>query len=228
MARPGHTRKKRHGKQSKQIMSIPELRKSLEYIQMFADQHVKSGKQSVSELAKIFAEEWKKVFGKSLDQRTAESYIKHIRSVGGKKKATTRRKMRGGASPIAGAPLDYLTRPGLDLPYGNFLKYVDSGFWYPEPSERFDPPQQAELPPAGMGSNRMSGGNWAAALFRPFVATNPPSVQQDAMTAWKGQPLGPGPEVYQQAWNYQTNGQPVKIPVIGDMTRDLSADIQSK
>jgi hypothetical protein len=200
MARPGHTRKRRapkQPKQSKEAMSIPELRKSLEYIQMFADKQLKSGKESVSDLAKVFAEEWKKVFGKPLDQRTAESYIKHIRSFGGRKKATTRRKMRGGAAPIAGAPLDYLTRPGVDLPYGNFLKYVDSGFW-------------------------------AAALFRPFVATNPPSVQQDAMTAWKGQPLGPGPEVYQQAWNYQTNGQPVTIPAIGTMTRNLQADVQSK
>jgi hypothetical protein len=143
----------------------------------------------------------------------------------------TRRKQRGGSAALAGAPLDYLTRPGLDLPYGQFEKYVSSGFWNPEPAILQDcGKQHGDLPIAGMGSNRMSGGgimNSLSSVFRP-LATNPPSVLSDAATVWKGQPIGPGPEVTQQAWKPVPMGTGVSIDPVRTYDRTLSSDIQTR
>ncbi len=233
----GKTMKKRvkthkthsRGKSEQKVLTIPELRKSLDYVTQYSAGLVKSGAKSTKEMAAAFAEEWHKVFGAKLDTKTAESYIRHVMSkpVFGSK--GTRRKMRGGAVPLAGAPLDHLTRPGLDLPYGQFLKYIDSGFWNPEPAT-FTP--QGDLPSAGMGSNRMSGGGLidgiSSMLFRPVVATNPPSVQFDAATAWSGQPLGPGPDVTQQAWKPQPIGQAVIVPGLQTYPRMLTNDVLTR
>ena len=60
--------------------------------------------------------------------------------------------------------------------------------------------------PADMGDNRVGGGkkmkgagileDIASGInsigFRPFSATNPPSIQETAMRDWKGLPTGPG------------------------------------
>ena len=215
-------------KSSQKVLTIPELRKSLDYVTQYTTSLVKSGAKSTKEMAAAFADEWHKVFGAKLDMKTAESYIRHVMSkpVFGSK--GTRRKMRGGAV-LAGAPLDYLTRPGEDLPYGHFLKYIDSGFWNPEPAT-FTP--QGDLPPAGMGSNRMSGGGIgdmiSSMLFRPVIATNPTSVPFDAATAWSGQPLGPGPEVTAQAWKVQPVGQAIMIPGLSTYPRMLANDVTTR
>jgi hypothetical protein len=229
----GKTMKKRakthaRAKSEQKTLTIPELRKSLDYVTQYTSQLVKSGAKSTKEMATAFAEEWQKVFGATLDMKTAESYIRHVmsRPVFGSK--GTRRKMRGGAA-LAGAPLDFLTRPGEDLPYGNFLKYIDSGFWNPEPATYVP---NGTLPPAGMGSNRMSGGGVMDAvssmIFRPFVATNPTSIPFDAATAWSGQPLGPGPEVTAQAWKLQPVGQAVITPGLNIYPRMLSSDVTTR
>ena len=227
----GKTMKKRaktqkSAKTAHKVLTIPELRKSLDYVTQYTSSLVKSGAKSTKEMAAAFAEEWHKVFGATLDMKTAESYIRHVMSKPTLGSKGTRRKMRGGSAPIAGAPLDHLTRPGLDLPYGNFLKYVESGFWDPEPAT-FKP--QGDLPPAGMGSNRMSGGGigdmFSSMAFRPFVATNPTSVPFDAATAWSGQPLGPGPDVTAQAWKLQPVGQTSMTPGLNVYPRMLTSDV---
>ena len=218
-----------HGKSDQKVLTIPELRKSLDYVTQYTSGLIKSGTKSTKEMAAVFAEEWQKVFGSTLDTKTAESYIRHVmnKPVFGSK--GTRRKMRGGSVPMGGAPLDHLTRPGSDLPYGNFLKYVESGFWNPEPAT-FTP--KGDLPPAGMGSNRMSGGglldSLSSMVFRPFVATNPPSIQFDASTAWNGQSLGPGPDVTQQAWKLQPVGQNGTIPGLQTYPRMLTNDVTTR
>jgi hypothetical protein len=226
--RGGKTMKK-HSKQSGSTLTIPELRSSMEYITSYSENLVRSSSKSVKELAKEFAAEWKKIFGKSLDLKAAEQYIKHMKAMKGSKKT---RKQRGGTySDAAGAPLDYLTRPGVNLPYGNFLQYVDKGFWNPEPAILKDcGTQQGVLPYPETGSNKMNGGGLLDALsntasafsFRPFIAQNPPSVQQDLQTAWKGQPLGPGPESWQQAWKPMMGAQMPPLSPIATYDRNLS------
>jgi hypothetical protein len=223
--RSGKTLKKRQAK-STQPLTIPALRHSIEHITAYTEQLVHSGSSSLKEVAASFSAEWKKVFGKSLKPKVAEAYIKSMMKL---RKGKLTRKQRGGMVVTAptGAPLDYLTRPGVDLPYGKFLDYVDKGFVNPEPAIVKDcGTQQGILPQAGMGSNRMNGGGLDAAFMRPFVSSTPMSVQHDASMAWKGQPLPPGPEAWQKTWQPHMspsamNNTYVNLAQVRDLTKDV-------
>ena len=239
----GKTQKKRGKTASRKAspLTIPELRKSLDYVSSITEDLIRSGKYSVEEAASIFSREWKKVFGKQLSKSTAVSYIQHMMNMkkGNKKGRHTRKhKRQGGGAAIAGAPLDYMTRPGLDIPYGNFLKYVSSGFWNPEPAAPWDTGRhQPVIPYAETGSNRMNGGGlidsvgnlFAGITSRPFEATNPTTVMRDGQMGWKGLPPGPGPESYQRAYSYQSNPA-MSVPIVTSQAyeRDLRADIVTR
>lgn len=221
MTRRGKTQKRRS---SKKTLSIPELRSSMEHMTSFSQKLVHS-KISTKEAAKQFASEWKKVFGKTLAPKVAEDYIKH--SMRGKRHT---RKHRGGG-PIAGAPIDYMTRPGANLPYGNFQQYVNSGFVTPQPGVLTDAGvRQGVTPQYGMGSNKMAGGGIFdsistgvnAILNRPFVAENPVTTQQSGMIAWKGMPPSPGGASYDQNWRYISDASKHSFPPASIYTRTLS------
>jgi hypothetical protein len=221
------TQKKKHTKSVSQPLTIPELRRSIEHITAYTEQSIQSGSNSVKSVAASFAAEWKKVFGKSLKPKVAEDYIKSMMKL---RKGKQTRKQRGGMASVgpSGAPLDYLTRPGVDLPYGKFLEYVDKGFVNPEPAILKDcGTQQGILPQAGMGSNKMSGGGFLdAALMRPFVSSTPMSVQHDTSMAWKAQPLPPGPEAWQKTWQPHMSGAAlnntyVNLAQVRDLTKDI-------
>ena len=68
---------------------------------------------------KKFQEVWRRIFGRPVDALAAEAYLK-VKSRG------KSRRQRGG-SALAGAPLDFQTRPGVDGSHGSFLPYVASG-----------------------------------------------------------------------------------------------------
>ena len=237
MPRRGSKTQKKRGTRKPsgtKILSIPELRQSMEYITAYSNKLVSSGGKSVKDISKDFAHEWKKVFGKSLSPKISESYIKHI--MGMKKGKGTRRKHRGGG-PLVGAPIDYETRPGVPLPYGNFLEYVQKGFWNPEPAILQDCGRQmGVMPTVGVQSNQAGGGvfdwfrqNADAITFRPFVAQNPTTVQQDAMSAWKGQPMGPGPESWQQAWTPKMGANPLPpMTATAVYERDITKDVVTR
>jgi hypothetical protein len=77
----------------------------------------------------------------------------------------------------------------------------------------------------------MNGGGFIDALFtRPFIATNPTTAQYDAQTAWKGQPIGPGPESWQRGYQYQlphgTRASYIEMPGVYDRT--LPNDIKTR
>jgi hypothetical protein len=240
--RKNKTKSRKHGK----VLTIPELRHSLEHISNYTDMLVRSGNASVKDVAASFAVEWKKVFGKTLSPKVAESYIKTMM----KKKGKGTRKLRGGAAILTGAPLEALTRPDTDLPYGKFPSYVSGGFVNPEPAILKDcGTQQGILPQAGMGSNRMNGGGIFdyvfpvavppamdifgparqfanAATFRPFLAQNPTTPQHDMMTGIKGMSSPSGPESWQHSWKSHTNpNTPTGAPTVGIYNRTLSNDI---
>jgi hypothetical protein len=213
------------------VMTIPSLRKSLDHVAKYGETLAHAGKKSTKEAAEAFASEWKRVFGKALSLNVAERYIRHLVDIKGKKT----RKIRGGG---LGAPIDSLTRPGVELPYGNFLPYVKAGFWNPEPAISADyGKQQPILPYPETGSNKMSGGGLLDSIangidaisFRPFAAQNPPSVQNDAVSAWKGQPLSPGGNSYDRAYQYQTSANSAP-PIVANpvYTRTLSNDVSSR
>lgn len=238
MPRRGKTVKRRskstRAKSAGPVLSIPELRKSMEYISEYTESLLSKGSKSVDAMAKEFAAEWKKVFGKSLSLSAAKNYIRHV--LGGRKGKKTR-KQRGGAT-LAGAPLDYMTRPGVPLPYGNYLEYVQKGFWNPEPAILKDcGTQQGVLPSATVGTNvvgKMNGGGLldsvgsaiGAFAMRPFVAQNPVPPQYDAMSAWKGQGTSPGPESWQQTWKPQMSGAQLPPLTLSPVfERDLAKDV---
>lgn len=171
-----HTKKHTKGK----VHSIPELRRSFEHMEEYVDKKIHA-KEPKDKQVKDLRKEWLRVFGKELNKAAAEAFI-HDRI---SHHSTGRRRTirsRGGALPIAGAPLDYSVRAGVylapesiptaggQLPlangapssFGSFTKYVDGGFWNPEIAQSYDRVKgQSEWPvvPANMGSNRVSGGS---------------------------------------------------------------------
>jgi hypothetical protein len=155
-----HTRKKHH---TGHVQTIPELRRAFEHIEEVGQRlcHLPTAK-AVAE----FQKEWKKTFYRDLSKQAAEAYLDHVKKehhTPSKKHKT--RRLRGGAA-LGGAPLDYVTRPGIDLVQGGVNqnsyaltpKYVDGGFWNPEPARSYDPvPGQTHYVthvPAGMGTNQ--------------------------------------------------------------------------
>jgi hypothetical protein len=148
------------------VLSIPELRRAFEYIEEYAMRHPTD--------IKAFRQEWKKVFYKDVDTKSAEEYLRHIRE--SKPKALRRSKTIKGGAVLTGAPLDYTTRagiyitPGIDNgSYAQVPKYVASGFWNPEPGISYDPvggqPPWPKVP-ANMGSNLVKGGSCDTGVCR--------------------------------------------------------------
>ena len=148
-------------------MNIPELRRAFEHMEGWVLENHNKG-------AAAFQEEWQKTFRKPVDRASAEAYMEHVLSENqhvkkGKKGSQHKRQQSGGmAAPLAGAPLDYTTRPGLYITpgvnqgsYAQVPNYVQSGFWNPEVAQLYDPvPGQTVYPtrtPLGMGSNLVGG-----------------------------------------------------------------------
>lgn len=247
MVKKTHNRKtkKSHSKKDEGIMSIPELRHSFEHIEDYVNAMLIKG-ESHSDLVKGLRKEWRGVFHKELTKKEAEDYIEHLRSVKKHTKSVRRTVKRGGAtagspaSPIAGAPLDYTTRPGMyQAPgegYGNYTSYVGKGFWNPEPARSYDPVQgqthYVTNVPKGMGDNtvhfkggkrrtlRRGGGvfNTMQQLFsRPIPASSPPNIIFDAQTAIHSDKLGPSPDQVQRQPEYMLGKimpQAVKINIV--------------
>lgn len=119
-------------KLKKGVMTIPQLRKAFDHIESFTASLLKETK-GVEERRKAFQSEWKKVFHRDVDDKSANAYIEFEEKKVGKKTGTRKHKQkgglnqRGGSTPLSGAPLDYSTRPGIDGIYGVFPAYVSSG-----------------------------------------------------------------------------------------------------
>ncbi len=228
-----------HSKKDEGIMSIPELRQSFEHIEHFITSMKLKG-ESKSEMVKGLCKEWRLVFHKDLPKKSAEEYIEHV--IATKKNSRKITRKSGGAAttatPIAGAPvLDYTTRAGVYTApgegYGLYTKYVNNGFWNPEPAYKLDSAignaQYVTHTPKGMGDNTVSfkggkrrtlrrgGGvlNTVQQLFsRPIPGSSPPSILFDAQTAFHSDNLGPSPDQVQRQPNYMLGTlmpQPVKI-----------------
>lgn len=182
------TRKNAHHKKGKNkgVSTIPELRRSFEHIERMVDTGL-GNKESHDKVSRDLRREWKKIFYKDLDKKSADLFVvNRMKHTSGRR---TTMKHKGGAAAISGAPLDYTTRQGLYLApgqipdkdghlpltgdkvsnFGSYLEYVSKGFsvGIPEIAQNYDPvPGQPAWPqvPAGMGSNAVhfaqhKGGN---------------------------------------------------------------------
>lgn len=177
------TRKNKQHKKEKGVHSIPQLRRSFEHIERTVDEMIYK-KESREMMIRDLRKGWHSIFMKELDKKSAEAFIDHrmkdmMGSKGQKGRRRTRRTSRtSGGAAIAGAPLDYITRPGVQLApglipdtlghipltgnkpsdFGSYVQYVSKGFsvGLPEPAQSYDPvPGQTTWPqvPLGMGSN---------------------------------------------------------------------------
>lgn len=103
-------------------MNIPELKEAFTAMEVETHALLKKGlpdAEAVKELQKV----WKSIFHRSISAEAAKSYLEIKRSKRGKKT----RRQKGGAVPLAGAPLDYTTRPGIDGTYVSVPAYQVQG-----------------------------------------------------------------------------------------------------
>lgn len=110
-------------KHKKSLMTIPQLRKAFDHIEDYTMALIMREKD-VKKRRQMFQDEWRKVFHRDVDDKAADAYLAFEAK---KTKSSKTRKMRGGAA-LAGAPLDYSTRPGIYGVYGTFPEYISGGF----------------------------------------------------------------------------------------------------
>ena len=193
-------------KHSLSPMSIPELKRSFDALDHAVDTIVRSRK-TMPQQVKDFQAAWRRIFGRPVETPAAEAYLQ-IKARGRK---GTRRSQKGGAvAALAGAPLDFQTRPGVDGVYGSFPQYLTSGLSFYNTinqegmakgcgTENITPQI-----PIGMGSNKaLSGGGVIGTLSdaafsittRPFgTPSTPPTPGDDFQTYWQGRQLGASPQ----------------------------------
>lgn len=188
-----HNRTKKNNKKgqskvftsSQKVMTIPQLRKAFETID-FKTKEILSKHPVNDESIKEFQTSWKQVFGKEVDTKTAEAYLRLQTKF---KPSRKTRKQKGGM-----APLDYTTRPGVEGVHGSFLPYISSGFKFYNDINNIamdaDCGKQDISPviSADMGSNKVHSGG------RLIPSTSPPSVLQDMQDLLMGRSVGQSPD----------------------------------
>jgi len=194
MAKAKTTRKAvKHVKNTK-VLTIPQLRKSFDYIDNWVESHIT---KPTKQLVPAFQAEWKKVFGRVVEAAAAAAYLDLKRSKGKTRRVGRPLGMgkgkgdqKGGAPILAGAPLEYTTNPGQYGVYGHFPAYQTSGL--APPADSFSKScgngeLQTVIPP-GMGSNELHRGG-GGRLGRPKGSTrkkqrggaNPSSTTLDSL-----------------------------------------------
>jgi len=184
----------RRSKNSKKHMTIPELKGAFDAIQKEAHMIIKQGGSS-SEQVKKFQKAWKMVFHRPVTSAAAESYLKFKR-INGEKRSSTR-KQKGGAAALAGAPLDYSLRQGVDSTYGNFPDYQSSGLKFYDTVNQIAMDKDCgvvDITPKMVGQ---SGGTWSDAIrATPAPVSTPPSLLNNVDQALSGRPLPRSPAPY--------------------------------
>jgi hypothetical protein len=181
--------------------TIPALKRSFDSLEHAVSDILRS-RDGQKQRVKRFQEVWRKIFGRPVDAAAAEAYLQvKARGARGTRRS---KKQRGGAATLAGAPLDFQTRPGVDGVHGSFPQYVGSGLGFyntVNQNAMFKGCGTQDISPsvgADMGSNKVGGGvveSTMDAIYslttRPFATTIPPSLPVQAQAQWLGQPAYP-------------------------------------
>ena len=174
----------RRAKKTQGVHTIPEIRRTFEYMETYVAKKIASG-QSTKQITKDLQGEWKKKFGKPLEERSAQAFIEDARAQHARTPHLSKGKRtirhRGGAA-LQGAPLADTMRAGISLApasipvgghlplsggtsstFGSFVDYISGGFRVPEPSGnitgKFGWPQPYSTTGSNAtGSNAMTGG----------------------------------------------------------------------
>ena len=138
MVKGQKTRRARTSKKTKtSILTIPELRKAFDHMDSVVESLRKVAKHSFSDAVLVYKEEWRKTFHRDLSPADAAAYLKFRFGIQSAKTRRSRTRGQvahmGGAIPLAGvpalagAPLDFSLRPGINGVYGNFPTYQQEG-----------------------------------------------------------------------------------------------------
>jgi hypothetical protein len=168
------------------VLTIPQLRKAFDHMDKVVESLRKVAKHSFSDAVVTYREEWRKTFKRDLSPADAAAYLKF--RFGMKRSAHTRRsKTRGGGGlALAGAPLDYMTRPGVSGVYGQFPTYQTQGLdRYYGSAISADCGKPNGFPTDGSAASQ-AGGSITDALFRPILNGAPPGAPYTQMMEMKG------------------------------------------
>jgi len=192
-----------------------------------------ASRQTTAQIAKDLQGEWKKKFGKPLDERSAMAFIEDARTKPRITKGKRTIRHRGGA--LHGAPLADTMRAGIALApasipmgghlplsggvsssFGSFVDYISSGFRVPEPSGnitgKFGWPQPYSTTGSNAAGSNMVGGRRTHRKKRTVrgggrlgdLLPNSPVLNQAMMRPIPSQPVPSTLQNIQSAWKGQT------------------------
>jgi hypothetical protein len=181
-------------------LSIPELKNAWDQIHKATDEILREGKPPAQQI-KDFQKMWKKIFHRPVSSDSVESYLRIKRLSNGSRRRKTR-KMKGGAMPLGGAPIDSTLQPGVYGTHGSFPGYQSAGLGFYDSINKqalFEDCGVKDITPAiggTIGSNQVGGAFKDVLSIAPYssLITSPPAVpgvQQNITTAFKGQTMPP-------------------------------------
>ena len=176
----------RKAKKTQGVHTIPEIRRTFEYMEEYVAKKIAS-RHTMSQIAKDLQTEWKKKFGKPLDERSAHAFVEDMRTKPRPHVTKEKRTIRHRGGALHGAPLTDTMRAGIALApasipmgghlplsggapstFGSFVDYISGGFRVPEPSGnitgKFGWPQPYSTTGSNAAGSNAAGSN--AAGFR--------------------------------------------------------------
>jgi hypothetical protein len=157
------------------VHTIPEIRRTFEYMEEYVAKKIAS-RQTTAQITKDLQGEWKKKFGKPLDERSAMAFIEDARAHAPRVTKGKRTIRHRGGGALHGAPLTDTMRAGISLApasipagghlplsggvsstFGSFVDYISGGFRVPEPSGHMTGKFGWPQPYSTTGSNMVGG-----------------------------------------------------------------------
>ena len=199
-------RKTRRNRGFKNHLTVPEIKHAFDTIGRATYDILKEGGSSTEQVKK-FQKVWKSVFHRPVTSVSAEAYLKIKRISAEKKPYAGTRKRKGsqkGGSALMGAPLDYVTRAGVDTVHGNFPAYQSAGLgFYDKVNQEgmFQECGTKDITPNLYGSGQ-SGGTLGDFIHQTFLSPSAPSTPlsayQTAGVAVNGRSMPVSPAPYSQ------------------------------
>lgn len=202
----GHSRRRRVV-----ATSIPELKRSFDALESEVGRILRNPNEA--QRIRQFQEAWRRIFGRPVEPVAASAYLQ-VKSRD-KGRGKSRKAQRGGAGALAGAPLDFQTRPGIDGVYGSFPPYITQGFGFYNTVNQEGMAKDCgsvditPKVPADLGSNEFQKGGGmladaiSAVMNRPVTSASPPGLLDEVQASWKGRDPSPSPGPEQNPLKYR-------------------------
>lgn len=178
-----HTRKG-----NRKRMEIPELKRAFDALRDGINKILKEGDNNPAQIRKM-QKLFKSIFHRPISAESAEAYIQIRRGTVIKLSKRRTRKQKGGMAALAGAPLDFMTRPGIDGTHVSVPAYQTQGLGFYNKINMEGITQECgtkditPFVPVTIGSNEVQKGGGS-----------PPGIWDDMGTALQGRHLGASPD----------------------------------